>query len=292
MRAPASTATSALATPQPASSWVWMPTWTPPSSATTAAVAGGHLAGQRRAVRVAERHVLGAGLGGRPQAAQRVGGVVAVGVEEVLGVVDHALALGHEECHRVGDHPQVLLRVHLASPSRGGATRSCRPACRPARSDSASRRSAGSSAAAHVPPAGHPEGRDLGVLEALAREQLEELLLLRVRGRGSRPRSGARRASRARGRRAASRRPRATCPRPACRHAGWCRRPGPSVSCGERLSVYGNERTERPGWAAYLIRSPRVAFTPAMVPARGPASPRSAGRGRGGRRRRRAGPRG
>ncbi len=39
MRAPCSTATSALATPQPASSWVWMPTCTPPSSATTRAVA-------------------------------------------------------------------------------------------------------------------------------------------------------------------------------------------------------------------------------------------------------------
>ena len=39
-RAPASTATSAFATPQPASSCVWMPTWTEsPSSATTLAVA-------------------------------------------------------------------------------------------------------------------------------------------------------------------------------------------------------------------------------------------------------------
>ena len=37
--APASTATSELATPQPASSWVWMPTATPGSSASTAAVA-------------------------------------------------------------------------------------------------------------------------------------------------------------------------------------------------------------------------------------------------------------
>ena len=44
-RAPASTATSEFATPQPASSWVWMPTWTPSSSATTAAVASETSAG-------------------------------------------------------------------------------------------------------------------------------------------------------------------------------------------------------------------------------------------------------
>ena len=64
---------------------------------------------QRRAVGVAERQVLGAGVGGGAQAAQRVGGVVGIGVEEVLGVVDHALALVAQERDRVGDHPQVLL---------------------------------------------------------------------------------------------------------------------------------------------------------------------------------------
>ncbi len=56
-----------------------------------------HVGRQRRAVRVAQRHVLGAGLGGRAHAAQGVVGVVAEGVEEVLGVVDHALALARQE---------------------------------------------------------------------------------------------------------------------------------------------------------------------------------------------------
>ena len=59
---------------------------------------------QRGAVGVAQRHALGARLGGGAQARERVGRVVAPAVEEVLGVVDHALALGDEEGDRVGDH--------------------------------------------------------------------------------------------------------------------------------------------------------------------------------------------
>ena len=54
----------------------------------------GDLAGQAGAVGVAEGHVLGPGRGRGPQALERVAAVVAPGVEEVLGVVDHALALG------------------------------------------------------------------------------------------------------------------------------------------------------------------------------------------------------
>ena len=89
----------------PASSWVWMPTWTrSPSSATTASTASANAVGQRGAVGVAQGHVLGAGLDGGAQAAQRVVGVVGPGVEEVLGVVDHALALAAQERDRVRDH--------------------------------------------------------------------------------------------------------------------------------------------------------------------------------------------
>ena len=142
----------------------------------------GHLARQRGAVRVAERDVLGTCVRGRPEAAQRVGGIVAPGVEEVLRVVDHALALAHEERHRVRDHPQVLLGVHLRD-----LLQVKRPRLAHQRADRSEgvgqepeRRVVGG---AHVAPPGHAEGRHLGVLEALAGEQLEELLLLGVRRR-------------------------------------------------------------------------------------------------------------
>ena len=69
----------------------------------------GDLVRQARAVGVAERQVLGPGLGGRAQALERVAGVVAPAVEEVLGVVDHPLARGAQEGDRLGDHRQVLL---------------------------------------------------------------------------------------------------------------------------------------------------------------------------------------
>ena len=49
---------------------------------------------KRGPVGVAEHHRLGPGVHRRAKAAQGVVGVVAEGVEEVLDVVDHALALG------------------------------------------------------------------------------------------------------------------------------------------------------------------------------------------------------
>jgi hypothetical protein len=59
---------------------------------------------QAAAVGVAEGDVLGPGLGRRPHTLERVCGVVAVAVEEVLGVEDRPLAPGAEEGDRVGDH--------------------------------------------------------------------------------------------------------------------------------------------------------------------------------------------
>ena len=44
---------------------------------------------------------------------ERVVAVVGVAVEEVLGVVDHALARADEEGDRFGDHPQVLVAIDL-----------------------------------------------------------------------------------------------------------------------------------------------------------------------------------
>jgi hypothetical protein len=52
-----------------------------------------HLGRQAGAVGVAEGDVLGAGRDRRPQAVERVAGILTPGVEEVLGVVDDALAM-------------------------------------------------------------------------------------------------------------------------------------------------------------------------------------------------------
>ena len=226
----ASTATSELATPQPASSWVWMPTWTAAELDHHRGGGLGHLARQRGAVRVAERHVLGTGLRGGPEAAQRVGGVVAPGVEEVLRVVDHALALAHEERHRVGDHPQVLLGVDL---------RDLLEVERPRLADQRADRREGVGQQPAAPGRRRqltsrrrviPNAATSAFSKRSRREQLEELLLLGVRRREAGLDQVHAERRRARAPRAASRRPRATCPRPACRRAGWCRRPGPSVS--------------------------------------------------------------
>ena len=69
---------------------------------------GADLRRQRAAVGIAQDDPLGAGLRGRAQALQRVARVKGQAVEEVLGVEEHALARGHEECDRLGDHLQVL----------------------------------------------------------------------------------------------------------------------------------------------------------------------------------------
>ena len=138
---------------------------------------------QARAVRVAQSDVLGTGLERRVEAQERVLGVVAVAVEEVLGVVDDALAL----------------RAQDRRPSRRSAARfscgsvlmtfsTCSFQVLPTRvqtgaKDSPRSVSAGSSAAAHVAAAGHAEGADRRVVEALALEQLEQLRLLRVGAR-------------------------------------------------------------------------------------------------------------
>ena len=73
--------------------------------------------GQHAPVGVAQRDHLGAGLGGHPDHLQRVAGVGAVAVEEVLGVEEHPLALGRQVPHRVGDHGEVLFQ---GGPQRRG----------------------------------------------------------------------------------------------------------------------------------------------------------------------------
>jgi hypothetical protein len=140
------------------------------------------LVGQGRAVRVAQRDPLGARLRGRAHAAGRVLGVLAIGVEEVLAVVDHALALSAQERDRVGDHREVLLGVHL---------RHLLQVQPPRLADQAAdrREGVGQQAQGRVgvgvgaAPAGHAERDHLGVAERLALEQGEELGLLGVGAR-------------------------------------------------------------------------------------------------------------
>ena len=164
---------------------------------TTAAVASATWCGQRRAVRVAQARRCSAPAARRGlEALERVRAVVAEAVEEVLGVVDDALARGDEERDRLLDHREVLgavdaddllevQRPRLAD-DRAHRARSSRPG----------------SAGRRPPSAATPRRRVMPNAAICAcskrspREQLEELELLGVRATGSRPRSGARRARR------------------------------------------------------------------------------------------------
>ncbi len=135
---------------------------------------------ERGAVRVAERHVLGTGRDRRAQALERVGGVVSPGVEEVLGVIDNALPLGPAEVDGVHDHVEVLLARdlrHLLEMKAPGLADE-RHDGRERGDEHAQRVVLGSGDAA---PTGHAEGADGRGLESDRGEQLEELLLLRVR---------------------------------------------------------------------------------------------------------------
>jgi hypothetical protein len=99
----------------------------------------------------------------------------------VLGVVDHPLALGGQEGDRVGDHAQVLLGVDahdLLQVQRPGLADE-RADGREGGCEQPQRRVL---VGAGVAPARHAERAHVG-REALAREALEQLLLLRVRGR-------------------------------------------------------------------------------------------------------------
>ena len=137
---------------------------------------------QRAAVGVAQHDPLGPRVGRRARAVQRVAGVFGEAVEEVLGVEQHALAVPDQERDGLADHLQVLLArdAHdlLDVQQRGLADE---------RADRGERLGEDPQALVllrrDLAPARHPERDDLGGLEALLREQLEQLLLLRVRRR-------------------------------------------------------------------------------------------------------------
>ena len=148
------------------------------TSRTTSATNGGRLAplvSQRQSDR-------GARLGGRGRAAQRVLGVVAPGVEEVLGVVHHALALRHEKADRLVDHAQVLVAADADDLAQVQAPRL-------ADDGDGRREDLGEHAQALVGlgrdalAPGHAEGDELGVDQPLCLHAPEELDLLGVRGR-------------------------------------------------------------------------------------------------------------
>ena len=139
----------------------------------------GHLRRQARAVGVAQRHVLRPGGDGRPQALERVLGILAPRVEEVLGVVDDALAPPDEIADRIGDHAQVLGARDL-----GDLVQVQRPGLA---DQGAYRREAvgqlsqgGVVLGCHAAAAGHAERADVRTLQLDAREQPEQLGILRV----------------------------------------------------------------------------------------------------------------
>ena len=183
-RAPASTAASVLATPHSASLWQWMPTRTrSPTAADDRGRRLGDLRRQRRAVRVAEGDRLGAGAGRRAQAVQRVAAVVAVAVEEVLGVVDHALARAARGRRPTRRSSPGSRRGRRARPSRGAGPRSCRRSCTPARSSRRARAGPSSSAAATPRRRVMPKAATSACSKRSSGQQLEELELLGVRRR-------------------------------------------------------------------------------------------------------------
>ena len=164
-----------------------------------------------------------------PQALERVAGVVAPGVEEVLGVVDDPLAVRRAQKatesaiiarFSLARDPGHLLQVQAPGLADQGA--------RPARSAATRSRSASSSSAATSRRRVMPKAQISGLLELDLGEQLEaarasfgfEL------GKPASTKPIAEPVERLR-RRAPSRPPRATCPGPACRRGGWCRRAVP-----------------------------------------------------------------
>ena len=140
------------------------------------------LVGQRRAVGVAEGDRVGARVDRGRQAGPGVALVVAPGVEEVLGVVDDALAGGGQEGDGLADHRQVLLArdahdlLEVQAPGLADDRRD-------GREGRGERLQALVLGGGGVAAPGHPEGGDLRAREGLLGQQLEELELLGVRRR-------------------------------------------------------------------------------------------------------------
>ena len=111
---PASTATSELATAQPASLCAWMPSGAVEHQAELADDLH-DLVRQRAAVGVAQDDRVGASPLGRRDDLERVRRIGLVAVEEVLGVEEDGAVLRLEVGDRVVDHPQVLFERGAAA---------------------------------------------------------------------------------------------------------------------------------------------------------------------------------
>ena len=181
MPAPASTAASELATPTSASLWQWMPTPAPTASS-DGARGGGDLVREVAAVGVAQRHPGGAGLGGGAHAAQRVVRVVEVAVEEVLGVVDDRACPARRGRRRSPRSSAGSRRASTLTTFSRCSDQVLPTIVATGAKTSASRRSAGSASAVVSRRRVMPNAAIL-VRQRLARQQVEELRLLGVRGR-------------------------------------------------------------------------------------------------------------
>ena len=140
----------------------------------------GDVGGQGAAVGVAQHHRRGARGGRGLQHPQAELGIVAIAVEEVLGVEEHPLARAHQELHRVGHHGHSLIEAGL---QRLGDV------VVPALADDANRRrSRRGQVGQHLVgvhpspgPAGGAEGDQLADLQVeLGAGPLEELVVLGV----------------------------------------------------------------------------------------------------------------
>ena len=171
-----------FATAQPVSLWQWMPTRTPVRLDDVVDHVGDP-AREHAAVGVAQRGHVGPGLERGAQHLERVVAVVAVAVEEVLGVEEHPLSLGTQVGDGVADHREVLLQ-------RGAQRELDVPVVRlrDQRDDPGTRVAQGRDQRVvrglHAGPTGGAEGRELGVLQVeLLAGAAEELGVLGVRAR-------------------------------------------------------------------------------------------------------------
>ncbi len=136
--------------------------------------------GESGPVGVAEDHGLGPRLDRGAEAAKGVIGMGLVRVEEVLGIVDHPLALLPEEGDRLRDHAQVLVAIDaqdLLDVQVPGLTHDARHR-RPQPGQRAQHQVVGRRDPA---PAGHAEGRHHRFAQVLPGHALEEGRVLGVR---------------------------------------------------------------------------------------------------------------
>ena len=141
-----------------------------------------HLGSQPPAVRVARHQRVRAGFRRRRQRFHRVVRIVQIAVEEMLGVVDHFLAVLLQVAHGIGDHRQVFLRRRLEhlldvqQPALAEDRRHRRARLQDRRQARVLRRR-------HARAPRAAERRQLGVLQRHRAHRLEELHVLRVRRR-------------------------------------------------------------------------------------------------------------